>query len=355
MKPLLSLCLAAVAWVGSSNAAELSEFKTADELWAYIQELQKGPQQQPQTEAEARRVADEFIQHFEAVLAKFIESYPTDARCWDAKLIQAQAAFTRDVLENRRPFQNTKAMERLKEVAAAKDAPARSRANASIMLIQMEGSALGPEPSQEAVLALEQQMVAFVKQFADDPRVPYVKLMRAELLDKIDPAKGESLLKELTTDPEPRVAQRAKAKLEQKELRRKPLELRYTAVDGREVDLTKMRGKVVLVDFWATWCAPCRAEIPNVVAAYQKYRDKGFEVVGISLDEDKEAMLAYVKERGMTWPQHCDGKGWQNEISSRYGVQSIPAMWLVDKKGMVRCTEARGEQLTAWIEKLLAE
>jgi thiol-disulfide isomerase/thioredoxin len=126
-------------------------------------------------------------------------------------------------------------------------------------------------------------------------------------------------------------------------------------VDGKDVDLTKMRGKVVLVDFWATWCAPCRAEVPNVVAAYKKYQAKGFEVVGISLDEDKDAMLAYLKEQGMTWPQHFDGKGWQNEVGSKYGIQSIPAMWLVDKKGMIRSTEARGEQLTALIEKLLAE
>jgi peroxiredoxin len=132
----------------------------------------------------------------------------------------------------------------------------------------------------------------------------------------------------------------------------KTFDLKYTAVDGKQVDLTKMRGKVVLVDFWATWCRPCRDEVPNVVAAYKKYHEKGFEVVGVSLDEDKDAMLAYTKEQGMTWPQHFDGKG---EVSSRYGIQSIPAMWLVDKKGMIRSTEARGEQLTALIEKLLAE
>src|SRR6204780_1062417 len=72
----------------------------------------------------------------------------------------------------------------------------------------------------------------------------------------------------------------------------KPLDLKYTAVDGTKVDLATMRGKVVLVDFWATWCPPCRGEVPNVVAAYKKYHDKGFNIVGISLDQDKSALLS---------------------------------------------------------------
>lgn len=134
-----------------------------------------------------------------------------------------------------------------------------------------------------------------------------------------------------------------------------PLELKFSAVDGREVDVAQLRGKVVLVDFWATWCGPCQAEVPNVVAVFKKYHEHGFEVVGISLDEDKDAMLKFTKEQGMTWPQYFDGQGWENAISSKHGIRSIPAMWLIDKKGKVRSTEARGEQLTSLIEKLLAE
>src|SRR5271156_6014076 len=82
-----------------------------------------------------------------------------------------------------------------------------------------------------------------------------------------------------------------------------PFNLQYTAVDGTEVDLSQMRGKVVLVDFWATWCGPCMREVPNVVAAYQKYHDQGFEVVGVSLDQDSQRMIAVAREKGMTWPQ----------------------------------------------------
>ena len=126
------------------------------------------------------------------------------------------------------------------------------------------------------------------------------------------------------------------------ELKSKPLELKFTAVDGREVDLAKMRGKVVLIDFWATWCGPCVAELPNVLKAYTELHPKGFEIVGISLDSDKTKLEKFLKDKGMEWPQFFDGKGWKNEISSGFDIHSIPAMWLVDKKGMVVDTAARG-------------
>ncbi len=132
----------------------------------------------------------------------------------------------------------------------------------------------------------------------------------------------------------------------------KPLDIKFTAVDGTKVDLTSLKGKVVLIDFWATWCPPCREEVPNVVAAYKKFHDKGFEVIGISLDQSKEKLLAYTKENGMVWPQYFDGKGWENEISSKYGIDGIPAMWLVGKDGKVVSTNAR-EDLEGQVEKLL--
>ena len=138
------------------------------------------------------------------------------------------------------------------------------------------------------------------------------------------------------------------------DIKKNPLDLKYTAVDGREVDLAKLRGKVVLVDFWATWCGPCIAEIPNVVKAYEKLHGKGFEIVGISFDEDKAKLTAMTKEKGMGWPQFFDGKGWKNEFGAKFGINSIPRMWLVNKRGMVVDTEGRAG-LAEKVEKLLLE
>jgi thiol-disulfide isomerase/thioredoxin len=134
----------------------------------------------------------------------------------------------------------------------------------------------------------------------------------------------------------------------------KPLPIKFTAIDGREVDVAKLNGKVVLVDFWATWCGPCVAEIPNVKDTYDKLHGKGFEIVGISFDKDKKTLEKFVAEREMKWPQYFDGKVWGNEFGQKYGINGIPAMWLVDKKGNLRDMNARGA-LEEKVGKLLEE
>ncbi len=121
----------------------------------------------------------------------------------------------------------------------------------------------------------------------------------------------------------------------------KPLDIRFTALDGREVDLAKLKGKVVLVEFWSTTCGPCIAEMPTVKAAYQNLHERGFEVVAISLDDKASALRRFIKEKELPWPQYFDGKGWENQFAVQFGIFSIPTTWLVDKRGNLRDTNAR--------------
>jgi thiol-disulfide isomerase/thioredoxin len=134
----------------------------------------------------------------------------------------------------------------------------------------------------------------------------------------------------------------------------KPISIKFTALDGREVNMEKLRGKVVLVDFWATWCGPCMRELPNVKAAYEKLHDKGFEIVGISYDDNKEALQRTVTTEEMKWPQFFDADNAGKSFADEYGVTTIPSMWLVDKKGVVRDLMGRTD-LAGKVEKLLAE
>lgn len=129
----------------------------------------------------------------------------------------------------------------------------------------------------------------------------------------------------------------------------------YKTVNAVEGSLSKLQGKVVLVDFWATWCPPCRKEMPNLIKLYNEVNSKGFEIVGISLDNDGSKLDAYVKENNLKWNIVYSGKAWGDDIAGLYGVNSIPSVWLVDKKGNLRYFDVHGEDLAAKVKELLSE
>jgi thiol-disulfide isomerase/thioredoxin len=323
MKTLARLLFVAVCLSACLSFAETKSVPAAgsDALWQKVEEVMaemKDPKERPKTREEAMEKLKSGLLSFDKAVASFEQKNPTDARRWKSKLFAATTADlrVRIGLPAKGDMQSG-----LKEIVAAADADKDTKGDASAILVLESGRDI--EAGKLKVEDWTTQADAHLKAFPDSG-------LNAAIKQQID------------------------AQKQMADLKTKPVELKFTAVDGKEVDLAKMRGKVVLIDFWATWCGPCVAELPNVLKVYEKLHDKGFEIVGISLDQDQAKLESFVKEKGMKWSQYFDGKGWQNDISSRFGIKSIPAMWLVDKKGMLVSNDARGN-LEELVEKALKE
>lgn len=130
-------------------------------------------------------------------------------------------------------------------------------------------------------------------------------------------------------------------------------EISLPTPDGKMINLSSLKGKYVLVDFWASWCGPCRKENPNVVSAFNKYKGKNFTVLGVSLDSDKDKWMNAIEKDGLTWPHISDLKGWESIAARTYNVNSIPANFLIDPQGNIIARDLREEALDAELSKVL--
>jgi thiol-disulfide isomerase/thioredoxin len=345
----------------AAHGDDLSKFKTADDLWKHIEELRKEPDVQPKSQDELISIAKDWFGNQRAAASEFVKDYPADPRRYSAKLMALQADLQLSQLPGAAPQTESTREDLMKQadtILNAADAPEDAKGEAAFLRIMVAAGGIN-ETKTAMIAAFFKDSGDFLAKYGQHRLAPEMRQTRFQLASEVESPESEAVLKSFAEDKDPQVAAAAKLTLakreKMKELKTKPVDIKFTAIDGHEVDLANLRGKVVLVDFWASWCGPCMAEAPNVVATYEKLHAKGFEIVGISLDQEKPAMEAAMKEKGMTWPQYFDGKGWENEISSQFGIQSIPAAWLLDKKGMLRESGLRGEELPAGVEKLLAE
>jgi thiol-disulfide isomerase/thioredoxin len=296
-------------------------------------------------------------------LRAFVSTYPDDVQAPQARLLAVQVENLEQQLQLPGAPNAESVRQELNGIADDTALPQTVRAQAALMALNSSMDAAEASGVPAALDDLDKRIGAFQKEFGSvviGGPASGVSMLREEqiaLLKAVnDSVKLDALLARLVNDPDSDVAMIAKkeqaSQLIIADLKAKPMALTFTALDGKVIDLAKLRGKVVLIDFWATWCGPCVAGMPEEVAVYQKYHRQGFEIIGISLDQDKTALQSFITQYKMPWPEYFDGKGWDNEISSRFDIGAIPAMWLIGRDGKLAVQSAQ-KNLGAKVAQLL--
>ena len=337
-----SLGVACALWFAPSLRADVA----ADGQWQHIDELRKQLSGDAPPGVNEVEFSTPIKTELHRAAAEFAAQHPDDPHAWDARLLELKTViFPTPIPERKQVFVQQEHL--LASILGAPQAPEPIKQQAERALISehLDHLDLIDTPAQAA--ELEARLVRYIHQYPDDPKANALQVRRLDLLQKVDPKKAADLLATLANNDDPKVAAAARGRQELKTLEATPLDWKFTAVDGRPVDLADWRGKYVLVDFWASWCPDCLREMPDVLAAYHKYHDKGFEVVGVSMDHDKDAMLSFLKKHHIPWPQEYDGQAWDSSVAVKYGVKGIPEMWLLDRGGRVVATGVHGSQLEA--------
>jgi len=380
MKVRILVLLVVVALLG--DASSLTAQPATDDLAAVrsllAERAERAKSASRFTPAESSRWTSDFSNRVCDAALRAYENHPIDPLRWDAALIalqtlrsfvveikpgydeaiaardtaRIQSLIVRDEVARAAWDRRMDALEAA--LFAAADVPPAVLADAYANAVYRVSLRRGAAPAARWT-AMQPLLAAMDQRVTEPAKLTHAYEIAIRTLQAVDPAAYTSFLQARSQSSIPEVSRWAAGKANVQAAKVQAVEMKFTALDGRAVDLSQFRGKVVLIDFWATWCGPCKEELPNVLAAYRKYHAQGFEVVAVSLDseKDRQKLIDYCRVHELPWPQHFDGKLFKNEFAERFGVRAIPAMFLLDQDGKVVATDARGPKLEAEVKRLL--
>jgi len=281
----------------------------------------------------------------EAATAK-LQSLMMLSRLGDAAASTDLQSFAKSLIEGPSPALALEA-KRLLLVQEAQELFTKRDLEKAPAIIKQAGELLSANPDDAATAGLAMQLASAFE------HMPGGEALSKQAYETFGP-----IFEKSTNDSIRQMAESFQGTLRRLALPGNPMKITGTLLNGQPFDQSTLAGKIVLVDFWATWCGPCIAEIPNVLEQYQKYHSKGFEVVGISLDQERAALEKFVTERKIPWPilfEPSEGSGWQHPLASYYGISGIPTVILIGKDGNVVSLNARGERLGELLDELFKD
>ena len=280
--------------------------------------------------------------HDEAAKMK-LESLMMLGRLGDEKAAADMAAFAQSLVNSPSPELAMEA-KRLVLVAEAQKMFTAGDLTGAPALIQKTSALLAANPDDQQTASLAMQLAGAFE------HLPGGEAAAAEAYKAFGPLFAKSKDERVRG-----MAESFAGTLRRLSLPGHPMEIKGTLLDGKPFDQKSLAGKVVLVDFWATWCGPCVAEIPNMLEQYKKYHDKGFEIVGISLDDDREALTKFIADKEIPWPILHEKAEGGNPLATFYGITGIPQFILIGRDGNVVTLDARGEKLGARLAELFKD
>ncbi|MEI7781851.1 MAG: TlpA disulfide reductase family protein [Planctomycetota bacterium] len=336
---------------------------TPEELMQFIDGLKQSnvrPKSRPEMMAYLKDVATVSVQAADKILAQVkpteklheeaakmkLESLMMLGRLGDEKAAADMAAFAGTLVNSASPELATEA-KRLLLVSEAQQIFSSGKLDGGPALIKKTAEMLAADPDDVQTAGLAMQLAGAFE------NLPGGEQLAATAYDAFGPIFAKSKNEQVRS-----MAESFAGTMRRLSLPGHPMEIKGTLLSGKPFDQASLAGKVVLVDFWATWCGPCVAEIPNVLEQYEKYHDKGFEVVGVSLDEDRDALEKFVGEQKIPWPilyEKPAGEGWRHPLSTYYGISGIPTVILIGRDGNVITLNARGEKLGEQLDKLFKD
>lgn len=347
---LLLLSLVAACCVGAADASP-----AADQAWSEFEQIRATVIPVDATKDEKNARWKTKVENLRRVGAAFLDDYPDDPRRW------AVAVHLRENLPWPDPQSPLSAFDaRLRDLTVAaveqSELPGEIREQASLLTIEDEMVCAGLSGTRERWLAIQPLLDAHQQRFGVSPWMKLTQMRYLERLETLAPEAAQAIVERLAASPHVELRSVASVRRFLGGLRTGPMELRFSALDGREVDFEKLRGKVVLLYFWATWCQPCVVELPALLDLYRRHAAGGFEIVGVSLDRPgaREKLTAFVRQHEVPWPQHFELEpGGRNTLAEKFGINAIPTKFLFDRSGRLAVPSLRGDGLAVEVERLL--